>query len=83
MEKVLKRFNMENAKPVMTTALSRHFKSSKELGVKTNEENKDMESVPYSSTIGSLMYTMVSTRANIAHIVEIVNRFMQIHCKEY
>ena len=36
-----------------------------------------MKSVPYASTIGSLMYAMVATRPNIAHAVGVVNKFMQ------
>lgn len=35
-EKVMKRFNMDTAKP-MTIALDGHFKLSKELGLKTYE----------------------------------------------
>ena len=74
-EKVLCRFNMQNAKPVKTP-LAAHFKLSSEHSPKTEEERNDMKSVPYASAIGSLMYAMVGTRPDIAHAVGVVSRFM-------
>ena len=35
-----------------------------------------MKSVPYAPAIGSLMYAMVATRLDIAHVVGVVSRFM-------
>jgi hypothetical protein len=35
-----------------------------------------MKSVPYTPTVGSLMYAMVSMRPDIAHAIGIVSRFM-------
>ena len=35
-----------------------------------------MSKVPYASAIGSLMYVMVCTRPNIAHVMGVVSRFM-------
>ena len=35
-----------------------------------------MKSVPYTPIVGSLMYMMVATRPNIAHVVGTINRFM-------
>ena len=60
-EKVLERFIMQNAKPV-STLLAKHFKLTKEMCPKTQEEIKYMSRVPYSSTIDSLMYAMVCTK---------------------
>ena len=34
-----------------------------------------MTAIPYSSTFGSLMYAMVCTRLDIAHVVGVVSRF--------
>ncbi|KAF3666694.1 hypothetical protein FXO37_10397 [Capsicum annuum] len=56
-EKVLHRFNMQNAKPV-STLLAAHFKLSAMLSPKTNDERDYMYRVPYSRAIGSLMYGM-------------------------
>jgi hypothetical protein len=52
-EKVLERFRMQNAKPV-STPLAIHFKLTKEMCPKTQEEIEYMSRVPYSSTVGKL-----------------------------
>eukprot|EP00253_Pinus_taeda_P003747 PITA_03747 len=74
-QKVLKRFNMHNAKPVSTPFAS-HFKLSKEMFRKTQEDMDYMSKVPYASTVESLMYAMVCTRLDIAHAVGVVSRYM-------
>ena len=66
---------MQNANPV-STPLSNHLKLIKEMCPKTQEEIKYMSKVPYSSTIGSLMYAMVCTRPDIAHAVGVVGMHM-------
>ncbi|KAE8688563.1 Retrovirus-related Pol polyprotein from transposon TNT 1-94 [Hibiscus syriacus] len=73
--KVLSRFNMQDAKPV-STPLGVHFRLSKEQSPKTEEERAHMVKVPYASAIGSLMYAMVCTRPDIAHAVGAVSRYM-------
>ena len=77
---VLDRFRMQNVKPV-STPLDSHFKLTKEMCPKTQEEIEYMSRVPYSSTIGNLMYAMVCTRPNIAHGVGVVSRYMNIQVK--
>jgi len=42
-----------------------------------------MSKVPYASTVGSLIYTMVCTRPNIAHAVGVVSRYMNNPGKEH
>jgi hypothetical protein len=42
-----------------------------------------MSRVPYSSTVGSLMYVMVCTRPDIAHVVGVVRRYMNNPGKEH
>ena len=73
-EKVLQRFSMENAK-IVREPLPSHLKLTKEIFPKTQEEDK-MSKVPYASAIGSLMYAMVCTRLDIAHVVGVVSRDM-------
>jgi hypothetical protein len=73
--RILKRFNMSDAKAV-STPLSSHFRLSKDQSPKTKEEEGFMAKVPYASAIGSLMYAMVCTRPDIAHAVGAVSRFM-------
>jgi hypothetical protein len=42
-----------------------------------------MPRVPYSSTIGSLMYAMVYKRPDIAHAMGVVSRYMNNPGKEH
>ena len=81
-EKVLHRFRMHNEKPI-STPLASHFKLSKEMCPKTQEEIEYMSKVSYSSTIGSLMYSMECTRPDIAHEVGVVSRYMNNPGKEH
>ena len=39
--------------------------------------------VPYSSIVGSMMYVMVCTRLDIAHVVGVVSRYMKNQGKEH
>ena len=81
-ERILERFNMKEAKPV-TTPLGGHYKLSKSLCPSTEEENKKMVAIPYSSAVGSLMYAMVCTRPDIAHAVGVVSRFLSNPGKQH
>nr|KYP66486.1 Retrovirus-related Pol polyprotein from transposon TNT 1-94 [Cajanus cajan] len=71
-ERVLERFNMKNAKPVITPLVG-HFKLSKKSCPTIREK---MSTIPYSSAVGSLMYAMVCTRPDIAHAVGVVSRYL-------
>ena len=73
---------MHNAKPV-STPFSTHFKLSKEMCPKTQEDMDYMSKVPYASAVGSLMYAMVCTRPDIAHAVGVVSRYMNNPGKEH
>ena len=42
-----------------------------------------MSHVPYASVVGSLMYAMVCTSPNIAHVVGVLSRFMSKPGKEH
>ena len=74
-EKVLQYFSMENSK-VVSTPLPSNLKLTKEMCPKTQEEEDKMSKVPYASAVGSLMYAMVCTRPDIAHVVGVVSRYM-------
>eukprot|EP00253_Pinus_taeda_P020771 PITA_20771 len=50
---------------------------------KTHEEEEDMSRVPYASAFDSLMYAMVCTRIDIAHVVGVLSRFMSKPGKEH
>jgi hypothetical protein len=81
-EKVLERFNMNNAK-VVSFPLATHFKLSTKQSPSTDEEKEDMERIPYASAVGSLMYAMVCTRPDIAHAVGVVSRFLSDPGREH
>ena len=83
LKKVLQRFGMsEKTKPV-STPLAPHFKLSALQCPKTEEEREYMSKVPYSNTVGTLMYAMVCTRPDISHAVGIVSRYMHNPGKEH
>ena len=73
---------MQNAKPV-STPLESHFKLTKEMCPKTQDEIEYMSRVHYSSEVGILMYVMVCTRPNIAHAMGVVSRYMNNLGKEH
>ena len=81
-EKVLRRFNMHNCKPV-STPLALHFKLSALLSPQSDDEIEYIARVPYSSVVGSLMYAMVCTRPNLSHAVSSVSRYMANPGKEH
>ena len=49
----------------------------------TQEEEEDMSCVPYASVVGSLMYAMVCTRPDIAHVMGVLSRYMSKSGKEH
>eukprot|EP00253_Pinus_taeda_P018986 PITA_18986 len=53
-----------------------------ELCPKAQDEEEDMSRVPYASTVSSMMYAMVYTRPNIAHVVVVLSTFMSKPRKE-
>nr|GEW71301.1 retrovirus-related Pol polyprotein from transposon TNT 1-94 [Tanacetum cinerariifolium] len=73
--KVLKKFNMSTCKPV-PTPLAPHFKLSSHECPKSEEDKEDMSRVPYLSAAGSLMYAIVCTRPDLAHVISVVSKYM-------
>ena len=56
--------------------MASHFRLTKEMCPKAQEEVDKMSNIPYSSVVGSLMYAMVCTQPDIAHATRVVNRYM-------
>ncbi|KAH9762165.1 hypothetical protein KPL70_000710 [Citrus sinensis] len=73
--KVLERFQMMDSKLVLTP-LGAQFKISKDMSPTSDVEEVKMADIPYSQAVGSLVYTMVCTRADISYAVSVVSRFM-------
>jgi ATP-binding cassette subfamily B (MDR/TAP) protein 1 len=73
---------MRDAK-LVRTPLASHFRLPKEQCPKTDKEKDFMTRVPYASTIGSLMYTMICTRPDISHAVGVVSKYMSNPGKQH
>ncbi|XP_071578912.1 uncharacterized protein [Temnothorax nylanderi] len=73
---VLKRFNMEDCKPV-ATPMNPAVKLSKKMSPTTEEDKKQMSQIPYRNVIGSLMYLATSTRPDIAYAISILSQFSE------
>ncbi|KAI3751915.1 hypothetical protein L2E82_23009 [Cichorium intybus] len=74
LEKVLKRFSMENSKkgelPIQSNA-----KLSKTQSPSTDEEIAEMSRVPYASAVASIMYVMTCTRPDVSFVLSMVSRY--------
>jgi ATP-binding cassette subfamily B (MDR/TAP) protein 1 len=65
---------MQNTKPV-STPFATHFKLSK-MQCPTTTREKEMSLIPYFSAIGSLMYAIINTRLDIAHVIDVVSGYL-------
>jgi hypothetical protein len=74
-EEVLKRFNMEECKPI-GTPLDVHSKLLKLTEEELQGIQEEMQGIPYKAAVGSLMYAMVGTRPDLAFAMSMVNQFM-------
>ena len=61
---------------MVSTPLATHFKLSAKQSPSNESEKSDMQQVPYASIMSILMYAMVCTRPNIAHVVGTISRFL-------
>ncbi|KAG8497045.1 hypothetical protein CXB51_008291 [Gossypium anomalum] len=68
-----KRFNMHSAKPV-NTPLAAHFRLSSVLSSQSDDEMDYMSHVPYSSVVGSRMYTTVCSGPDLSYAVSAFGR---------
>ncbi|GKC95306.1 retrotransposon protein, putative, ty1-copia subclass, partial [Tanacetum coccineum] len=75
-EKILKRFYMENFKSGMIP-MQEKLKISKSQGASTPAEIQCMQNIPYASAVGSIMYAVRYTRPDVAFAHNITSRFQQ------
>nr|GFA94484.1 hypothetical protein [Tanacetum cinerariifolium] len=75
-KKILKRYCMENSKR-RSIPMQEKLKLSKSQGASTPAEMKRMQNVPYTSTVGSIMYAVRCTRLDVAFAQNITSRFQQ------
>ena len=73
-DKVLKRFNMHEAKKGFLPA-SHGIHLSKTRGPSTPDEQRSMDKIPYASAIGSIMYAMVCTRPDVSYVLSATSRY--------
>jgi hypothetical protein len=81
-EKVFKKYNLSNCKSVATPFVS-HFKLSSRQCPVTEDEKEYMSHIPYSNAVGNLMYAIICTRPDLAHVVSVVSKFMYNPGKEH
>ena len=72
--KILERFNMQLCSPDKAPIL-KGDKFSKLQCPKNDFERKQMEQIPYTSVVGSLMYLQTCTRPDIAFVVGMLSRY--------
>nr|GFA52589.1 retrotransposon protein, putative, Ty1-copia subclass [Tanacetum cinerariifolium] len=75
-EKILKRYSMENSKRG-SIPMQEKLKLSKSQCASTPAEMKRMQNVPYASNVGSIMYAVRCTRPDVAFAQNITSRFQQ------
>ena len=74
-KEILKCFNMKECTPVKTL-FDVNFRFLKFLDEEFMNVQREIKGVPYKAKVGSLMYAMVVTRADIAFAVSTVSQFM-------
>jgi transposase InsO family protein len=75
-DKITKRFNLQDAKPY-STPLDSNVKLTKEQCPTTDREKHAMAKTPYREAIGSLMWAAVATRPDIAFAVSLLSQFLE------
>ena len=74
LDKILKKFNMENSKKGFLPVLQ-GMRLSKTQSPTTAADREKMSSIPYASVVGSLMYAMLCTRPDINLAISLVGRY--------
>ncbi|GJS08080.1 retrotransposon protein, putative, ty1-copia subclass [Tanacetum coccineum] len=75
-EKILKRYSMENSKRG-TIPMQEKLTLSKSQGASTPAEIQRMQKIPYASAVGSIMYAVRCTRPDVAFAQNMTSRFQQ------
>ncbi|GJS72443.1 retrotransposon protein, putative, ty1-copia subclass [Tanacetum coccineum] len=73
-EKILKRYSLENSKRG-TIPMQEKLKLSKSQGTSTPAEIQRMQKIPYASAVGSIMYAVRCTRPDVAFAQNMTSRF--------
>uniref|UniRef100_A0A803P4T0 Retrovirus-related Pol polyprotein from transposon TNT 1-94 n=1 Tax=Cannabis sativa TaxID=3483 RepID=A0A803P4T0_CANSA len=79
---MIDKFCMSEAKPV-STPLAQYFKLTQGQSPKIEEDKMHMDTIPYASCVGSLMYCTVYTRPDLTYALSMVSRFIANPGKEH
>ena len=82
LEKLVDKFGMKDAK-LTRIPLAGHFKLLVNLKPVKEEERRYMERVPYSSAVGSIMFSMETSRPDLSYAISVLSRFMSDPKKEH
>jgi hypothetical protein len=74
LDKVLKRFNMENSKKGNVPVV-KGLSLSMTQGTATEKEKREMSDIPYALAIDSIMITVQSTRPDVALALSLMSRY--------
>ena len=74
LDKVLKRFSMDNSKKGFIP-MSQGIHLSKGQYPSSLEERERMSRIPYASAIGSIMYAMMCTRPDVSYALSVTSRY--------
>ena len=80
--KTVSKFGVSNAK-LVSVPLAGHFILSKSQCPKSESEWLQMENVPYTNAIGTVMYSMISTIPDLAYSISLLSRYMSNPGKEH
>ncbi|GJT17385.1 retrotransposon protein, putative, ty1-copia subclass [Tanacetum coccineum] len=82
MDKILKRYKMDNSKRD-TIPMQERLNLNKSQGAQTPKAVNRMKNVPYTSAVGSIMYAVRCTRHDVAFAQNLTSRFQQNPESEY
>ena len=75
LHKSVLKFGLSTCKSV-SVPLAAHFILSKGQCPSIESEQIQMDNIPYSNAIGTVMYSMISTRPDLAYSISLLSRFM-------
>lgn len=80
--KVLGKYQMDQSKAV-ATPLGVHFDLNTATDKEWLQQEEHMKKILYQNAVGSIMYSMVGTRPDLAYVIGVINRFMSKPLKEH
>ena len=77
LKKVVSKFGLLNCKP-----LASHFILSKLQCPVNDSEILEMEDIPYSNTVGTVMFSMINIRPDLVYSISLLSRYISTSGKE-